>query len=81
MLLYMYIHIFTFFTFFRATVKLHYDPAIYKQFGDDSANMARRVMAHAQNVWLWPSLKTKVIFKILPEVRQVEEECHPGKSL
>jgi hypothetical protein len=43
--------------------------------------MARRVMAHAQNVWLWPSLKTKVIFKVLPDVRQVEEECHPGKSL
>ena len=62
-------------------MKLHYDPALYKKFGEDSKNMARRVMAHAQNAFLWKSLTTKVIFKVHPDVHQVEEDCHPGKSL
>ena len=67
--------------FSRATVKLHYDSALAKRFGSDAENMARRVMAHAQNAFLWKSLTTKVIFEVHPEVRSIEEECHPDKSL
>ena len=62
-------------------MKLHYDTGLAKRFGSDVVNMARRVMAHAQNAYLWKSLTTKVIFKVLPEVRGIDEECHPGLSL
>lgn len=62
-------------------MKLHYDLALAQKFGSDAPNMARRVMAHAQNAFFWKSLTTKVIFKVLPDVRAIDEECHPGKSL
>ena len=66
---------------FSATVKLHYDLGIKQRFGSDAENMARRVMAHAQNVFMWKSLTTKVIFKVHSEVRLIKEECHPSSSL
>ena len=67
--------------YFSATVKLHYDSALAKRFGTDAASMAVRVMAHAQNAFLWTSLTTKVIFKVHPDVRSITEECHPSTSL
>ena len=70
----------TFDNFFSATVKLHYDSALAQRFGADAENMARRVMAHAQNAFLWKSLTTKVIFKVHPEIRALKEECHPKFS-
>jgi len=53
----------------RAKIKLHFDEGWAERFGSDAINVARRVTAHAQNVWMWPSLTTKVIFDIHPEVK------------
>ncbi len=61
-------------SFFSSTIKLHYDESWAERFGNDSVNAARRVMAHAQNIWMWPSLTTKVIFDIDPEVK-----AQPGR--
>ena len=56
--------------FFRSKIKLNYDDAWAEKFEGESVNVARRILAHAQNVWMWPSLSTKVIFDVSPEVKQ-----------
>jgi hypothetical protein len=59
----------------RLRVKVRYDENFKAKFGDDSVNAVRRVMAHAQNIWMWKaSLTTTVTFQIDPEVDAI-----PGK--
>lgn len=56
-------------------VKVIYDDNFKGKFGDDVVNAARRVMAQAQNAFMWKdSLKTIVKFKVDENV-----DYHPGK--
>jgi hypothetical protein len=52
-----------------------------KQFGSDAVNVARRIMAHTQNVWMWPSLTTKVIFEVDQDVRALPGIWNPDNDL
>ena len=52
-----------------------YDDNFKGKFGDDTVNTARRVLAQAQNVFMWKdSLTTTVKFKVDENV-----EYHAGK--
>jgi hypothetical protein len=53
------------------TLKVNYDDNWNQKFGADSINAMRRCLAHAQNIWMWPSAPSKMIFKVDPDVRQL----------
>ena len=50
-------------------MKVYYDEGWAARFKQDSVNAVRRVMAHFQNILMWPSLTTKVYLDINPDVR------------
>ena len=52
-------------------LKLSYDDAWREKFGADSVNAIRRVLAHAQTMWKYPTAPAKLYFDIDPEVRQL----------
>ena len=68
-------------SFFSTKIKLHYDEGWAERFGSESINVARRVTAHAQNVWMWSSLTTKVIFDVDPEVKAQPGRWNPDNDL
>ena len=46
-------------------IRIRYDSKFKAKFGDDSENVIRRIMAHAQNIWKWKeTLTTQLIFNI-----------------
>ena len=49
---------------FSLKIKAFYDDDFRKQFGNDSENAIRRMLAQAQNVFRYESLTSKVIFKV-----------------
>ena len=58
---------------FSAQLRIYYDEGFANKFGTEAGNAVRRIMAHAQNIWMWSaSLGTKVIFDI------VKVEPKPG---
>ena len=58
---------------FSAKLGIYYDEGFANKFGTEAVNVVRRVMAHAQNIWMWSaSLGSKVIFDI------VKVEPKPG---
>ena len=52
-------------------MKLAYDDNWKDKYGADSINAMRRVLAHAQNLWKFPSVPAKLYFDIDPDVRQL----------
>jgi len=53
-------------------IKVRYDENFKAKFGADSVNVARRVLAQAQNIWKWKdSLTTTVTFQIDPNVEAI----------
>ena len=53
----------------RLRVKAKYDDNFKRKFGSDAVNAARRILAHAQNLWLLrESLTTVVRFIVDPNV-------------
>ena len=62
-------------------LKLGYDDNWNQKFGSDSINAIRRVMAHAQNVWKWPSAPAKVIFDVDPDVRHLPGQWTAANSM
>ena len=58
---------------YSAQLRIYYDEGFANKFGTEAGNAVRRIMAHAQNIWMWSaSLGTKVIFDI------VKVEPKPG---
>ncbi len=55
-------------------IKCAYDATFKDKHGADSVNAVRRVMAQAQNVYMWPTLTTKVVFEIDSEVDFKDEK-------
>ena len=50
--------------FFSLKVELNFDSAFKTKFGDDAYNAARRVATHAENMFQWSSLTTKLTWSI-----------------
>ena len=62
-------------------VKAICDANFVAKFGSDTNNAVRRVVAHAQHVYKWPSLKTKIIFDVSPGVQTIEEKLTAGEDM
>ena len=59
------VHSCSYLLWFSLNVTIRYDDNFKGKFGADAENVIRRVMAHAQNIYQWPSLTTKIIFNVL----------------
>lgn len=64
-----------------ANIRVYYDDNFDEKFGSDAKNAIRRILAHTQHVWKWPSLTTKVIFKFDPVVTLIHERWTANHSL
>jgi hypothetical protein len=60
----------------RLKLKIHYDERWAKTFGNESAEVARQIVARTQNIFEWPSLTTKIIFEIDPHVNAIPVTMH-----
>jgi hypothetical protein len=58
----------------RLKIKCFYDATFKAKHGADSINAVRRVMAQAQNIYMSPTLTTKVVFEIDSEVDFKDEK-------
>jgi hypothetical protein len=46
---------------------MHHDQLLKSIFGSDTVNVMRRVVAHAQNIYYWPTLPTIVTIVVVGE--------------
>ena len=50
---------------FSLKIRIRFDDLFKAKFGNESENVIRRIMAHAQNTWRWKeSLTTELLFDI-----------------
>ena len=66
---------------YKATIKIRYDENFKAQFGADSVNTIRRIMAQAQNIWRWPSLTTSVTFLIDSNIEAVADKFYARSDI
>jgi hypothetical protein len=62
-------------------LKVFYDDKFFEKFGADTNNSIRRVVAHAQHVFKWPSLTTKIYFNISSDFKHIKERWSAGEKL
>ena len=53
---------------FSTNLKGYYDDNFSKMFGSDAKNAVRRILAHTQHMWKWPSLTTKLFFNVSNDI-------------
>ncbi len=54
---------------FSLKVKVYHDQTLKSVFGDDTINVMRRVVAHVQNMYYWPTLPTIVTIVVVGEYK------------
>jgi hypothetical protein len=61
--------------FYSLDIAMYYDQTFKAQFGNsvESLNAMRRVVAQAQNIFYWDSLKVKIRLNIVKEVEIKEK--------
>ena len=62
-------------------VKAIYDNNFRDKFGDETNNAIRRVIAHGQHVFKWPSLKTKVFLNVSSDFQYINERWSANDDL
>ena len=67
--------------FFSVNIKTIYDDNFKDKFGADAENAIRRILAHTQHVWKWPTLTTKVIFNVSSNVTYIKERWNANDKL
>ena len=48
----------------RLKIEVNYDQTFESEFGDDAYNVIRRVVAHANTMYSWSSLDTKLTLSV-----------------
>ncbi len=62
-------------------VKMHYDQTFKSEFGNESLNVMRRVLAQAQNIYYWPTLPSIVTLNVVAEEEITDYITADGPSL
>jgi len=62
-------------------VRAIYDDNFLDMFGADTNNTIRRVVAHAQHVFKWQSLKTKIYLNVSSDFQYVSERWSANDDL
>ncbi len=62
-------------------VKTIYDDNWRDKFGDDTNNAIRRVIAHGQQIFKWPTLKTKIFLNVSSDFQYVSERWSANDDL
>ena len=64
-----------------ANIKIFYDDNFKDKFQGESVNVIRRLIAYAQHIWKYPTLTTKVIFNIDPNIENIPERYNASNSM
>jgi hypothetical protein len=62
-------------------VKAIYDNNFLDKFGEDTRNAIRRIVAHAQHVFKWPSLTTKIFLNVSSDFQHINERLSANNKL
>ena len=62
-------------------MKAIYDDNFRDKFGDDIKNAIRRVVAHAQHMFKWPSLTTKIFLNVSSDFQYIKERLSADNKL
>jgi hypothetical protein len=60
-------------------MKVHYDASFKEHFGEDSVNEVRAILAHAQEIFYWDSLITRIRINVV-DIQPIEEDIDAGKE-